>query len=177
MKLKYYLRGLGTGIIFSAIIMLTAYLTTGGYKLTEEEIISRARDIGMVFENELATSGDADAVVTDEETTEETTTEKMTTEMTTEVTTTEETTTEVTTTEETTENDGEYVTAEITVVGGMGSQQVAQMLEDADIIESAADFDSYLNKNGYSTKIEIGKFKINSGMTYEEIATILCTKQ
>lgn len=173
MKLKYYLRGLGTGIIFSAIIMLTAYLTTGGYKLTEEEIISRARDIGMVFENELATSGYADAVVTDKVTTEETTTEKMTTEE----TTTEETTTEETTTEETTENGGEYVTAEITVVGGMGSQQVAQMLEDADIIESAADFDSYLNKNGYSTKIEIGKFKINSGMTYEEIATILCTKQ
>lgn len=184
MKLKYFLRGLGIGIIFGAIIMLAAYLTSGSYKLTDEEIISRAKNLGMVYESDIATSGDADNVkkTTEEVTTEAPTTEAPTTENTTEVTTekvTEATTRATTESAKTTEDkkDAEYQTAEITVVGGMGSQQVAQLLEDAGMIESASDFDSYLNRNGYSTRIEIGTFEINSNMTYEEMATILCTKQ
>ncbi len=184
MKLKYFLRGLGIGIIFGAIIMLAAYLTSGSYKLTDEEIISRAKNLGMVYESDIATSGDADNEknTTEEVTTEAPTTEAPTTENTTEVTTekvTEATTRATTESAKTTEDkkDAEYQTAEITVVGGMGSQQVAQLLEDAGMIESASDFDSYLNRNGYSTRIEIGTFEINSNMTYEEMATILCTKQ
>ena len=184
MKLKYFLRGLGIGIIFGAIIMLAAYLTSGSYKLTDEEIISRAKNLGMVYESDIATSGDADNVknTTEEVTTEAPTTEAPTTENTTEVTTekvTEATTRATTESAKTTEDkkDAEYQTAKITVVGGMGSQQVAQLLEDAGMIESASDFDSYLNRNGYSTRIEIGTFEINSNMTYEEMATILCTKQ
>ena len=184
MKLKYFLRGLGIGIIFGAIIMLAAYLTSGSYKLTDEEIISRAKNLGMVYESDIATSGDADNVknTTEEVTTEAPTTEAPTTENTTEVTTekvTEATTRATTESAKTTEDkkDAEYQTAEITVVGGMGSQQVAQLLEDAGMIESASDFDSYLNRNGYSTRIEIGTFEINSNMTYEEMATLLCTKQ
>lgn len=184
MKLKYFLRGLGIGIIFGAIIMLAAYLTSGSYKLTDEEIISRAKNLGMVYESDIATSGDADNVknTTEEVTTEAPTTEAPTTENTTEVTTekvTEATTRATTESAKTTEDkkDAEYQTAEITVVGGMGSQQVAQLLEDAGMIESASDFDNYLNRNGYSTRIEIGTFEINSNMTYEEMATILCTKQ
>ena len=184
MKLKYFLRGLGIGIIFGAIIMLAAYLTSGSYKLTDEEIISRAKNLGMVYESDIATSGDADNEknTTEEVTAEAPTTEAPTTENTTEVTTekvTEATTRATTESAKTTEDkkDAEYQTAEITVVGGMGSQQVAQLLEDAGMIESASDFDSYLNRNGYSTRIEIGTFEINSNMTYEEMATILCTKQ
>lgn len=184
MKLKYFLRGLGIGIIFGAIIMLAAYLTSGSYKLTDEEIINRAKNLGMVYESDIATSGDADNEknTTEEVTTEALTTEAPTTENTTEVTTekvTEATTRATTESAKTTEDkkDAEYQTAEITVVGGMGSQQVAQLLEDAGMIESASDFDSYLNRNGYSTRIEIGTFEINSNMTYEEMATILCTKQ
>ena len=184
MKLKYFLRGLGIGIIFGAIIMLAAYLTSGSYKLTDEEIISRAKNLGMVYESDIATSGDADNEknTTEEVTTEAPTTEAPTTENTTEVTTekvTEATTRATTESAKTTEDkkNAEYQTAEITVVGGMGSQQVAQLLEDAGMIESASDFDSYLNRNGYSTRIEIGTFEINSNMTYEEMATILCTKQ
>lgn len=184
MKLKYFLRGLGIGIIFGAIIMLAAYLTSGSYKLTDEEIISRAKNLGMVYESDIATSGDADNVknTTEEVTAEAPATEAPTTENTTEVTTekvTEATTRATTESAKTTEDkkDAEYQTAEITVVGGMGSQQVAQLLEDAGMIESASDFDSYLNRNGYSTRIEIGTFEINSNMTYEEMATILCTKQ
>ena len=37
MKLKYFLRGVGVGIIFGSLIMLVAYLTSGAGKLSDEE--------------------------------------------------------------------------------------------------------------------------------------------
>ncbi len=46
MKLKYYLRGLGIGIAVTAAVLMLA----GGKKtsLTDEEIIARAKELGMV---------------------------------------------------------------------------------------------------------------------------------
>ena len=44
MKLKYYLRGLGIGILVTALIMGA----TGGKKLTEDEIRAKALQLGMV---------------------------------------------------------------------------------------------------------------------------------
>ncbi len=44
MKLKYYLRGLGIGILVTALIMGA----TGGKKLTDEEIKAKAMQLGMV---------------------------------------------------------------------------------------------------------------------------------
>lgn len=183
MKLKYFLRGLGAGIIFGAVIMLVAYMTSGSYKLSDKEIISRAEKLGMVFEeNDTASDGDAlnesdrktdvpDTTAEPDATDESALIDESTTAQQTTDTTTEETTTTTTASQE------DYVTATITVVGGMGSEEVALLLEDAGIIESAADFDSFLNQNGYSTRIEIGTFEVNSQMTYEEIADILSTKQ
>ncbi len=179
MKLKYFLRGLGSGIIFCAIILLVAYMTSGSYRLTDKEIISRAEKLGMVFE-ENDTASDSDAAKDGAEQTEEavTTEEKVTSGgiMTADGLSTTELTTENTTEESeasTTAPQGEYVTATITVVGGMDSEQVARLLEDAGIVESAADFDSFLNQNGYSTRIEVGTFEVHGGMTYEELADVL----
>lgn len=64
MNLKYYLRGLGIGIIVTALIM---GITLGGKeKLSNAEIIERAKALGMVEEGTLKESGaslqtDADA--------------------------------------------------------------------------------------------------------------------
>lgn len=52
MNLKYYLRGLGLGIVMTAIIMGIA--THGKDKsLTEEEIIEKAKTLGMIEEEQL----------------------------------------------------------------------------------------------------------------------------
>lgn len=50
MNLKYYLRGLGIGIVVTALIMGIA---TGGRKqvLSDEEIMERAKELGMVEES------------------------------------------------------------------------------------------------------------------------------
>ena len=52
MKLKYYLRGLGVGIICTAILMGIALSGNKKEKLTDTEIIERARLLGMVMAEE-----------------------------------------------------------------------------------------------------------------------------
>lgn len=199
MKLKYFLRGLGAGIIFSAVIMLVAYMTSGGYKLSDKEIISRAEKLGMVMENNdvEASAGDASHQSAEDKAGESGSTEDFTTtgasadnteapagagfmtgdgtESTTERVQTEGpfTTQEPDTTGE---PQADYTTVRITIKSGMGSEEVAELLRDAGIIDDTADFDSYLNNNGYSTRIETGTFQINSSMTYQEIAELLCKK-
>lgn len=210
MKLKYFLRGLGAGIIFSAVIMLAAYMTSGGYKLSDREIISRAEKLGMVMGDNPtdASASDAGSRSTEEKTTEAdsqkdfTTTGEpepanpeepkdltegtenpdaagFTTEEEPEPATEKPMLGEPTSNEEpadTEEKQDDYTTVQITIRSGMGSEEVAELLKDAGIIRDAADFDSYLNDNGYSTRIETGTFRINSNMTYLEIAELLCGK-
>ena len=55
MERKYYLRGLGIGIAVTAIIMGIAL--SGDKAMTDDEIIARAKELGMV-ENTVLTSGD-----------------------------------------------------------------------------------------------------------------------
>lgn len=47
MKLKYYMRGLGIGIILTTLI-----LTIGNNTITDEEVIRRANALGMSFKDE-----------------------------------------------------------------------------------------------------------------------------
>ena len=51
MKLKYYLRGLGIGIVVTAIIMS---ITNKSEEMTDAEIKMRALELGMVEESVLA---------------------------------------------------------------------------------------------------------------------------
>ena len=199
MKLKYFIRGLGIGIIFGAIVMLVAYNTSDKNDISDAEIIERAEKLGMVMSGATETDAKAEEavnVVTEDitEAMTEATTEAVTetTEVTTEAVTktTEATTEEVT--ETTTERDTEvttekktdattektnnsYTESTITVTRGMGSTEVAGLLQQAGIIEDAADFDSYLVKQGISNKIQINTYKFNSNMSYEDIATELTT--
>lgn len=184
MNWKHFLRGLGTGIIFSALIMLVAYMTSGSYKISDEDIIERATKLGMVMEDRSIVSSEDNASSTEENNTSAATTEKQTTEATTEksisdteATTAEQTTTEVVTTETVTtekqteeEPDTTYTTVEITVSRGMSSEEIAKLVQDAGIIEDYLDFDKYLNANGYSNKLSVNTFELHSGMSYEEIA-------
>ncbi len=169
MKLKYYLRGIGVGIIFSTIIML---IVGNSAKMSDAEIIKEAEKLGMVL-TESSEENFIDDLLEDDKnkpndatTTEATTTEEGTT---TEATTTEEnTTTEATTTEEASITDAEVAT--IQVVSGMNSYKVSMLLQEAGIVEDGQDFDNYLNRNGYSSKIQVNTFTFTSDMTYEEIA-------
>ncbi|MCM1048100.1 MAG: endolytic transglycosylase MltG [Clostridiales bacterium] len=54
LNLKYYLRGLGLGIVVTAVIM--CILNAGDDKMTNEEIIARAKQLGMI-EDTVLTDG------------------------------------------------------------------------------------------------------------------------
>lgn len=50
MKLKYYLRGLGLGILFTTIILMIAFHTHPN-DISDDEVIRRAKKLGMVEQN------------------------------------------------------------------------------------------------------------------------------
>lgn len=233
MNLKYYLRGLGIGIIVTALIMNIA----AGRKetLTNEEIKERAKALGMVEEgtlledaqaalNTLGNSGtssneeseDAQNLTGDgalEETpgpsgneiSEEASkpSENETPEETPEQSESEEPEgtpqqsetqqpEEVREPEDTQESEvivetegvwpsdedraeGENIT--IQVRKGDGSYTVCKRLEEAGVISSASEFDTFLCQNGYDKKIRAGTFEISTSAGQEEIARILVGAQ
>lgn len=59
MELKYYLRGLGLGIIVTALIM--GFSLSGKQPMTDEEIIAKAKQLGMIEDTVLAAEDTEDA--------------------------------------------------------------------------------------------------------------------
>lgn len=60
MERKHYLRGLGLGIVVTAIIM--SVTLAGSRTMTNDEIIARAKELGMVENTVLSNTGDADGL-------------------------------------------------------------------------------------------------------------------
>lgn len=198
MKLKYYLRGLGMGIIVTALILMIFYNVKG--KMSDKEIISRAEKLGMIMketendtlfweqtselesasedgEIEKGTDADTTEAVTEQESeflTEEPTEEPSETEAeeTTEISTEAQTeASEETTAEETGSANPSVYT--LTITSGMYSEAVSARLAEAGMVASAVDFNSYLERNGYAERIRTGVYNITSGMSYDDIAGMI----
>ena len=196
MKLKYYLRGLGLGIVVTTLILVIA--NNMSKDISDEEIIRRAKQLGMVmaddenlFDEDATTTAESDTKepttkepTTKEPTTEEATTEEPTTEeptieeptteeATTEEPTTEEPTTEEPTTEEPTTEAPDYVELTFVIQSGMYSEAVTRILVQNGVITDEVGFNEYLSSTGYDEMIQTGSFTVNSSMSYEEIAKII----
>lgn len=52
MKLKYFLRGLGTGIIFAALVLTISYRVSDKNEMTDGQIMKRAKELGMVMQTD-----------------------------------------------------------------------------------------------------------------------------
>ena len=192
MKLKYYLRGLGIGILVTAVIM---GVTQGSRKetLSDREIRERAAALGMVEPgNSLADLEAAETPVATEipeaietpaatktpeaaETLAATKTpEAAETPAATEAPAATETP-EVTarpTQRPAEEEEGSSYTFEIQA--GDSSYQVAYRLQQAGLVADARDFDNYLCSKEYDRKLKTGSYEIPETATEEEISEILC---
>ena len=180
MKLKYYLRGLGIGILVTAVIM---GVTQGSRKetLSDREIRERAAALGMVEPgNSLADLEAAETPAATEipeaiETPAATETpEAAETPAATEAPAATETP-EVTarpTQKPAEEEEGSSYTFEIQA--GDSSYQVAYRLQQAGLVADARDFDNYLCSKGYHRKLKTGSYEIPETATEEEISEILC---
>ena len=60
----------------------------------------------------------------------------------------------------------------IEIVSGMTAEQVARMLEEADIIDSASELKQYLKAQNRQTLIQVGTFELRQG---EELETVVDT--
>ena len=205
MRLKYFLRGVGIGIIVTTIILTITHASDR--KMSDSEVIDRAIELGMSFSaSHSEQQGETEESSPNESSTEqETSGDEVTdgpqyeseTETETESQSTSETVTESTDggealpekeseiitetatqaiTEIAAESTIELITCTISITKGMSSRTVCDMLKQNGIIDDAADFDRYLIKTGYDDKIRVGEVEVNSGMTYEELTVALYKK-
>ena len=203
MKRKYLLRGIGIGLIVGVLVGYTAF-KTGDFterpqeqstssateaitteKTSTEKISTEAPTTELITEittTEQATENRTTEQITEKPTTEQATTEQVTepvTEIVTEKPTTEliteEPTTEKVTVEPVTEKPVEDK-ASITVIKGMSSDRIAELVQAAGVIDDYRDFDRWLSVNGYDRSLKVGTFELKKGMSYEEIARILTGK-
>lgn len=198
MKLRYYMRGLGIGILVTAILM---GVTIDGKteKLTDAEIIARAEALGMEkkYEStvlsesipetdpEVVSQNEAEEDLTEKEVdlkepVAQETTEEIAEEPVTEAEPEMEVIEETSDTEEEEEEDAlkeePAQTVQITVQGGDGSQTVARKLAEAGLVEDAKEYDKYLCSNGYDKRICTGTHTIPVRASKEEIAKIITSR-
>lgn len=176
MKLKYYLRGLGIGILVTTVILSLAGV--GRKNMTDEEVVKRAKELGMVESTLLSDLPDqtkAEEVrPTEPETSEPETLEPE------ESASTPETPVAPEETPVSPEDGNPDIPAgeTVTLVIGRGesSTTVSKNLKKAGIVEDAAAFDRFLCNNGYDKKIITGTYEIPYGASEEEIAKIITRK-
>lgn len=179
MKLKYYMRGLGVGILLATLI-----ISFGGNKknLSDQEIIKRAEALGMVMQEKqkdsldqmleditpMPTESAEPTAVSSSEDDVEPTVQPTDTPQESPVTT-EEPKTE----KEPTEKPKKIM---ITIQKGMTSDSVAELLQDMGLVESASGFNSHIIKAGKANVIRTGDFYITEGTSYKEITDIITKK-
>lgn len=184
MKLKYYLRGLGIGIICTAIIMGIALSGKEKEKLTDAEIVERARLLGMVMAEEADSEKEEKESQKEEEQDKEKTDDKPDAGKNNNAEDKKDTGSKVEEPKE--KNDpkpetpkepqGQPEIKTIEIVAGDYSDVVSQKLFDAGLIADAAAFNAYLTESGADRGITVGVHKIPMGSTEEEIIKILGEK-
>ena len=150
MKLKYYLRGFGLGIILTMVIMMII-THSSRQELSNAEIIEKAEKLGM----QMAEQNSESEKVPEKELEKET-----------------ETKTE-------TDSVPAPVVENISIVVNQGdsSDAVAGKLQSAGLVENAKAFNQFLIERKYDRILLTGTFVIPKGSTTEEIAAILIKKR
>lgn len=182
MKLKYYLRGCGVGIVLTVVIFMVALKAKGGI-MTDQKVMQRASELGMVMKEEIQKDLDT-------QTASETQTNADTQEALRAVTDTQET---VQNTQQ--DNSGKSTQAEehkklqeekeekdpqkeivISVKKGDVCRDVAERLYEKGLVKDAEEFRVYMGEHGYAKNLCIGQFSLKKGMSYEQIAKTLTQK-
>ena len=183
MKLKYYLRGLGIGIIVTTILLMIAFALHKP-TMSDADIIARAKQLGMVMPEDEEPLQDTETTESTEVTavpeTEAAQIEEQTTEAaanTEEPVTADETEnpeSEMTDTEVATEVSSEANEENNTAVNrGDVCRIVCENLQANGVVDDAEAFRKFLGQKGFASSISVGSYSIPYGLDYEEIYQIL----
>ena len=197
MKLKYYVRGLGIGIVFATLLCVISFKVSGKTDMSDVEVIKRAEALGMIMKTDILKEETSEEDTSEKETTTENKDNKEETESESETDTketvseskaetvaetlpaqTEPVTEAVIQTEAVTEAVTEPVKTvieniSVDVISGMDSGSVSKLLYAAGVVDDATEFDRYLVNNNYANNIRTGNYVIPKGSSYDEIAKIL----
>ena len=201
MRLKYYLRGLGLGIIFAVFIMMVGYRNHGS-SMSDSEIIEKAKALGMVETED--SSGMKSDKKTDNKTDEKSDKKTDTSEPDTTIADTsaaEDTqtgtdntdadniagTADVDTTApsdvaatDSAASDAaqpqQNTTFTVTVGSGDTCRMIAERLQAAGIVDDAEKFRAYMGQKGVDQFIADGNHEIPYGASYDDIINILTQK-
>lgn len=218
MKLKYYLRGLGIGMLVVALLLTISGST--GAKMSDDAVRRRAAELGMVEKDKTVlgelgsetVSGETEKLGSAAEAGSEAEQPENDTEEPAEVAEPEKTTEtqaepaeeDKNATQQQTEPSAEDVDEQkpaqdieeraeevaeraediaenspagrvvtLAVRRGDSSVSVARRAEEAGLVQSAADFDVFLCRNGYDKRISVGNYEITEGASEKEIAAII----
>lgn len=190
MKLKYLLRGMGIGILFTALLFIAFRPAGGEQQMTDEEIMERAAELGMFTEDEAKDKimdEKLDKLQSQSPSPLPDTTPSPAINASPEITPSPAiTASPVPTSSPTPEKTASPKPAEptkspemqeekvtLTITAGMSSESVAAQLKDAGVIKDASDFNAYLADNGYATKLRIGTYSIPKNSSYRAIVDVI----
>lgn len=187
MKLKYFLRGLGMGVLVTALIMTISGNASRKVSLTEEEIIKRAEQLGMVMEDDSIEGLDNLSSTEDLSVSEESAKPENPGIEDSKKTAEPEESKEPSESSQPKESpkpsqssqpeesekpkESKKPDRKITFVikAGMSSGMIATALENAGLIDDAKAFDEYMCDKGYDSKISTGTYEIPDGADYDRI--------
>ena len=192
MRLKYYLRGLGLGIIFAVIIMMIGF-HGNKQSMSDTEIIEKAKTLGMVEEKNIsgtvadeynsektdssAANSDAssqkaeteqDSQMQDSQTAQEDTQQEDTQQ--------EATQPAADAKQETVEPQDAVTTYTISVTSQDTCRTIAEKLKALNLVDDAEQFRIYMGQKGADHFIADGEHVIPQGASYDDIITILTQK-
>ena len=175
MRLKYYLRGLGLGIIFTVIVMMVGFKTylkdynnepaeteKAEQVLDTEEMVFSEEDQDTESGNDAETKNSADVDETEN------------TDLTQDTENTDEPAPEAVDYNTASTTTTGYVT--ITVSEGMVARDIAEELYARGMVKDAEEFRQYLGSTGQANYIHNGDYQLPVGSSYEQIANILVGK-
>lgn len=181
MRLKYYIRGIGIGIIFATLLLTISFYfgkdTLAKETISDAEIIKRATELGMVMTEEGLEENVGEDIP--EESEEEITEDNDNNIDESKAETSTDSVNEIAEAPENTNTEAstvEYTYVPFTVKGGESSEMVSQNLKKVGLIDSVDDFNKYLNKLKVDHLIQAGTFYVKEGSSYDDLVALLVNK-
>lgn len=192
MRLKYYLRGLGLGIIFAVIIMMIGF-HGNKQSMSDTEIIEKAKTLGMVEAKNISgtvadeyNSEKTDSSATNSDASSQKAETEQDSQMQDSQTAQEDTQQEDTQQEaaqpaadakqETVEPQDAVTTYTISVTSQDTCRTIAEKLKALNLVDDAEQFRIYMGQKGADHFIADGEHIIPQGASYDDIITILTQK-
>ncbi|HAU87174.1 MAG TPA: hypothetical protein DCW90_17315 [Lachnospiraceae bacterium] len=180
MKVKYFLRGLGIGILVTTLLLFVGARKNVQSSMTDEQIIQRAKQLGMLTKDEVSDyKMDQNLDNLKETINASTSPEPSKKPEVSEKAEPSERKTDASVSpvkkpeKKKDKEKKEAETISIKIEPGMVSQSIARYLYQKNVIGSATDFNKYMQEHDVAEKLRAGEFEIPKDATYEEIVEII----